>query len=382
MPRICISTLVLRPGRTGSSEPYLVNLVRALRETNSDNEYVVFVTPQNEYLFGSSDASCRLVRTPVSVHSRAVRMFWDHAVIPMRARQMGAEVLHYPATVAAPMATGEIPQVVTVHYDLDSDHKMSIGLAKRLYYRAMVVQSCRRARAVVVPSQAFAASFATRWNVPIEKLKVVHHGVQVETAELSAPVRMSLERAGVVSRYLLCVTNALPHKNVLCLLEAYALLVRRLREAIPLVLTGAISDGAWRRWLRALADRAIQIPVASVIRTGFLGLSDTGALYRGAALLVTPTLTESFSMPVVEAMAYGCPVVASDIPVHREIGLDAPLLVRRGDASALAEACQTVLLDRETRDAMIARGLRRAAQFSWKRTAARMISVYAEASAS
>jgi alpha-1,3-rhamnosyl/mannosyltransferase len=99
-------------------------------------------------------------------------------------------------------------------------------------------------------------------------------------------------------------------------------------------------------------------------------------LYQHAGLMVTATLAESFDMPVLEAMINRCPVVASDLPVHREIGGQALILVMPREPRGFAEACSQVLADSVRRRAMVEKGLQQAAQFSWERTARDTMAVY------
>jgi alpha-1,3-rhamnosyl/mannosyltransferase len=151
------------------------------------------------------------------------------------------------------------------------------------------------------------------------------------------------------------------------------LLRARRRDVPPLVLVG---PSGWRNdevvarirsagsWLRLL---------------GTVPRSDLVALMSGASVLAYPSLSEGFGLPVLEAMACGTPVVASQIGPIVEAAGDAALLVDPTDAEEIAEGLRRVLEDRGLREDLAKRGLARAATFSWGRTAAGTLSAYAKA---
>ena len=376
--RIAISTLIVRVGLSGSNESYLVNLVAALEAVDSENEYLLFVTPQNAGSFTVSSPRFRLITVPSWGYSRAGRVLLDQLVVPFWARRLGATVLHYPGTLGSLVRLRNPAQVVTVHYDVDPTHAPSVSRLKRAYYATLMRRTRETAGAMIVPSRTFGETFGARWRIPSGKLKVVYHGVGARRRD-AASAREGydlLTRLALAPGYLLCVTNALPHKNVPCLLQAYATMVSKMSCRVPLVLVGDVSRSALRDWMGELDAADMRVPIDRVVLTGVLSPAQVGILYQHAALMVTPTLNESFSLPVLEAMVNGCPVVASDIPVHREVGGDAAILVPPESPDRLSEACCALLTDERQRRVLVERGLQRAAQFSWERMARATMAVY------
>ncbi len=108
---------------------------------------------------------------------------------------------------------------------------------------------------------------------------------------------------------------------------------------------------------------------------------DVAALIQNAGALLQPSFYEGFGLPVIEAMACGCPVVATDIPPFREIADGAALLVPPDDVGALASAVGQVVMSPERRRSMAESGLARAGEFSWDRCARETLDVYREAAA-
>jgi glycosyltransferase involved in cell wall biosynthesis len=107
--------------------------------------------------------------------------------------------------------------------------------------------------------------------------------------------------------------------------------------------------------------------------------ADLAELYARALAMVYPSFGEGFGLPLVEAMASGCPVVASERPSLPEVGGDAALYASPDDPAELADRLLRVLRDPELRETMVARGARRAAELTWRRTAEQTVAVYEEA---
>ena len=132
MTRIAVSTLIVIPGKSGSNESYLVNLIRALARLDRSNQYILFVTRQNEHLFNEAGPNFASVRVRVG-SSRLLRILFEQFVLPFRARRLGADVLHYPGTVGSVLHPRKPRQVVTVHYDIDDAHAQSVSWPRKIY---------------------------------------------------------------------------------------------------------------------------------------------------------------------------------------------------------------------------------------------------------
>lgn len=224
---------------------------------------------------------------------------------------------------------------------------------------------------LITPSEAVRSDLVARGVSP-ERVRAIHHGPGqlAALADVEPP-------AGTPPRYGLYVGTLEPRKNLLLLLGAWRLLRRRLPEAPSLLLCG--------RW--GWHSRDLAREVASATREGWLvhlGYVDgprLAALYRGASLLALPSLYEGFGLPVVEAFAAGTPVVASDLPVLREVAQGAALFAPPHEVEAWADMLARLLGDERLRGDLVARGRDRAGAFDWRRAAAAHVAAWRAAAA-
>jgi glycosyltransferase involved in cell wall biosynthesis len=183
----------------------------------------------------------------------------------------------------------------------------------------------------------------------------------------------ALELGVPADGYLLSVATLEPRKGLDVLMAALAAVP--LGRRLPLVLVGQPGWGGVEP-LRLARDLGLRD--GEVIVLGRLADSDLAAVMAAATAVVVPSRAEGFGLPVVEAMAAGTPVVTSADPALVEVGGDATLHAPVGDAAALAAALTDLLDQPALRRTMSERGLARAAQFTWERTATVLWALYRE----
>jgi glycosyltransferase involved in cell wall biosynthesis len=175
-------------------------------------------------------------------------------------------------------------------------------------------------------------------------------------------------------RYLLFVGTLEPRKNLTTLLKAYAMLrAERQHEEVKLVVVGR------KGWLYDEVFETVQTLALhqDVLFTDFVDDEDLPDLYRGALLLVLPSLYEGFGLPILEAMASGVPVIASNTSSMPEVAGEAALLIDPRNPQAIAEGIAQVLADEQLRQTLTQRGLARARCFTWESAAHKTLGLYA-----
>ena len=271
---------------------------------------------------------------------------------------------------------GNTPSVVTVQDITFMSHPEVHAKLSRFHLRQMVPRACRRARLVIVPSRATGEELARRAGGDPSKMRVVPDGYDDArfTPREAPDDAAALDRYGIRAPYLLFLGTLEPRKNLLRLLDAFALLRA---QGIPhrLVLAGGLGWG-----YQPVLDRLGSMGGdGNVLRVGRVADRDLPALYRRAAALVYPSLFEGFGLPVLEAMACGTPVVTSNTSSLPEVAGDAALTVAPDDVRALAEAMRRAVTDEAVARRLRAAGPVQAARFTWRETARATLAVYQEA---
>ena len=254
------------------------------------------------------------------------------------------------------------PFVFTIH-DLIQLHVPDVATpVKRWYYQLIVRPAARRAFRVLTVSEYSRARILEWSGLPEERVVNVGNGVDL-------PFTADGQRHEPGFPYVLYVGNARPHKNLHRLLSAFKCVDY---PELRLLLSGAPT--------KEIVGRLRQLGIEN--RTGFLGASSDDALarvYRGARLLILPSLIEGFGLPALEAMACGTPVVVSLGTALPEVVGEAGLFVDPLDVQDMKRAMERLLGDRELRTTMGQRGLERSRRFSWANVAAKVNTVLDEA---
>jgi glycosyltransferase involved in cell wall biosynthesis len=293
------------------------------------------------------------------------------------------DVFHATNFTAPP--TGGAATVVTVH-DLTYLRYPEMVTGASARYRDLVPRALRRGAVVATPTAAVAAEVAEEYGLPPDRLVVTPLGVDDTWRQATPPDPAWLATRGLPEGYLLFVGNREPRKNLATLLAAYReLLVSRV---VGVGNGPTVGEGAGTTTVPALvlvgppgwgdALDTAGLPADSVRTPGYLPEPDLARVVAGAAALVLPSWYEGFGLPALEALACGTPVVASDLPAHREVLGDQARLFPPDDPGALAAALATVLDDPGGEPARAARRTR-AAGFTWENCATATLAAYRRA---
>jgi glycosyltransferase involved in cell wall biosynthesis len=239
-------------------------------------------------------------------------------------------------------------------------------------FSALLLEAVKRAARVIAVSRYTADQLMQHAGVTKEKIRVIHEGVD-SPARLLTPEERSQERQRLVgqgNRMLLSVGALQTRKNTLNALRALA----SLPPSYRLVLAGGEGHGS-----EAIHDFIRKERLESrVVVLGHVPAAHLPVLYQAASVLVFPSLEEGFGLPVLEAMAHGLPVVAAHTSSLPEVGGDAALYCDPHEPRDIAEKIMRIAEDTALREEMIAGGLARACQFTWRRTAEQTCQVYDE----
>ncbi len=370
--RIGVDARTLRDDYPGIGR-YLYNLMAAMQPQLEGDTLVVLHDPavKSRYAVAPLAQAAGLELAECPLAPRGLSQQWK---LPPVLRRLSLDVFFTPYYFTAYRGL-PCPLVLTQHDLIPLVHPASMpSPLDRLSYRVAVGLAVRAARRIIVPSQATRADLLRLYAPPNDRVEVIPEAAA--PAFSPAPetaVRRSRELLRVPQRYILHVGANKPHKNLETLLAAYHRYYTQApaENRAALVLVGE-HDPRYvtpRRW-------AAQLGLArSVLALGNVPDADLRALYSGATALAFPSLYEGFGLPVLEAMACGAPVLASSASSLPEVAGDAALLLEPGDVPAWTAAIGRVLDEPELRTSLREKGLARAAQFSWEKSARRTLEV-------
>ena len=313
------------------------------------------------------------------------RFLWEQRKVPELVRKMSADVLLSAGNFA--VWNSSVPQILLSRNSLYTSADFSQDLRRRGEYRLwadtrlkafLARKSIHRAQLTVAPSEAFARELRA-WSG--HDVVALHHGFDHELflrdgTELPLPILQKLKETDGAVR-LLFVSHYNYYRNFETLLRAIALLKqRRPSRRICLVLTCELAPGknpgSYRTEEASALLHELQI-AEDVVQLGAIPYPLLHHLYRSCDLYVTPAYTETFAHPLVEAMASGLPIIASDLAVHREITNGAALFFERFSPADLADKVIRLLDSPSLQSDLRERGLLQAKNFSWKNHAAYLL---------
>ena len=333
---------------------YTAGLVKALKDTDHQNEYVHLLPDQSDHDFNSVE-----------------RFRWDQFNVPMMAKKAKVDLLHQPG-FSAPVFFNK-PVVVTVHDLIALGFGKEIPLGSRLYFGRWMPFSYRFASHIIADSYHTKKDLLKYLHMDPEKITVVHLAADSTFKQLPENELTGVRKKfGLEGPFVLHLATINPRKNLEFLVRAFARVRTKLDVPTKLVITG--KKGWYYDKLFQLVD---DLKLGdSVVFTGYVTDEEKVALYNAATVMAFPSLYEGFGFPPLEAMQCGTPVVSSNTSSLPEVVGDAGILLPPTDEVAWADALGRLLSNPRERAAMTEKGLAQAKKFSWERTAKETMAVY------
>jgi glycosyltransferase involved in cell wall biosynthesis len=365
--RIGINALYMIPGGVGGTEIYLRSLLLALDRLHSPHEFIVFVNAETYPDLDAPSSRFRIVNTGVRAKNRPARLLWEQFALPGRLRRERIDVLLNPgftAPVIPPCPS------VTVFHDLQHKrHPEYFRWFDLPFWQAFLYASARRSTRIIAVSEATRQDFIAHYRLDPTRVRVVHHGVDVEFFGIR-------ERRGGSQRerYVLTVSTLHPHKNFRRLLMAFAAFIKQ-RPQIKLVIAGL--RGFDSAQIGELID---ELHLGERVRcTGWIPREELYDLFAGADAFIYPTTFEGFGMTLLEGLAAGLPVACSNIEPVKTLAGNAALLFDPHSTDEIEDALVRITEDEELRSSLRDAGPKRAAEFSWEETARLTLETLTEA---
>lgn len=355
MKQIALDASCLGRRKTGN-ETYTRGLLRGIEHLGNNRvEFRPLIMP----CFSEWQSDClQWTRIPQSAF-----LLRNSLYIPRVLKRMQVDLYHAMYWVRPAL---QCPWVVTIHDVSFVRHPEWFRPGEARAYSTLVGMAAKGARRVLTVSEFSRNEICEVFSIPPEKVVVTWN---------ACPERKAVSEAGNQDgHYFLAVGNLHPRKNLVKLIEAFTLLAENEPEQRLVV----VGQSAWLYDDVFASARAFGV-TTRIEFAGYVPEERLFELYERATALVYPSLYEGFGLPVIEAMQAGCPVIAADVPVLREIAGDAALFADPASAEALAEKMKAAIGNKTLREDLRVRGWRNIQRFSWKETAQRTLRAYCEA---
>lgn len=350
------------------------------RRDGADQRYTAFVSASQADAaradaLARAGERLRIVPAGSATSSPPRRILWEQLALPGALRRAGADVFHAPVNVLP--ARLPCPAVVTIHDLAFIHYPQYFRPARRVYQRIFTRRSSHAATIIAADSESTKRDLVEQFAVPAERVRVVYPAIEPDFQPTVDPMLLAQFRARqqLPERYVLFLGTLEPRKNLLGLVEAYAIL-RTLDPQTPqLVIAGG---KGW--YYQAVFDRVRALKLERHITfAGYVAREDQPLWYSGADLFVYPSVYEGFGLPVAEALACGTPTLTSNVSSLPEAGGPVAMRVAPNDPGEMAHALQRMLADPMLRQRTAVEGPRWTQRFSVERMAAGYAAIYQEA---
>lgn len=339
---------------------YIRNLVGQLQVIDQENEYYILHLKKDYDVLSYQN----------NFHKVLADFRWygisEQVKLLGLLKKLKPNLVHFPHFNVPLLYGGKfvvtIHDLIHQHFSMEraTTHGSLVYKLKQFGYKKVFKAAIKKSQKILVPSNFVKKQLIDDYQVNSEKITVTPEAVDDKLSQIKSTKKVD-------SFYIFYVGNAHPHKNVEGLIRVFG----ELREKYPdlsLVLSG--NDHYFWQKIRK------EFQQEGVIYTGSVTDEELVGLYRNAAVFVMPSKEEGFGIPLLEAMACGCPVVSSNKGSLPEVGGDAAIYFDPAKPDDMVKKVKMVLESEKIKKELIEKGFKRYKQFSWKKLAEQTLEVY------
>ncbi|CAH0995992.1 D-inositol-3-phosphate glycosyltransferase [Emticicia aquatica] len=362
---------LFRPHKHGM-DIVALELIRSLQKIDTENDYFIFVKSDEDNTCLSETSNFRIIEVPGKNY-----VFWEQIMLPIYAKKYGVDVLHCTSNTA-PMFLS-MPLVLTLHDVIFMEQSKGKNTSSNyqkfgnMYRKWLVPKIIRKCKHVVTISAVEKANIVKVLGLPSDDITVVHNGVSGRFGVKPSPETINEVRKqlNLDDDFFLFLGNVEPRKNVNNTVKAFVAFAST-DDKVKLVITGLKSS-----FVEEILNEIGKISFLNrFVFAGFVSENVLLTLYSEAKVFLYPSLREGFGLPILEAMAFGTPVVTSNISAMPEVAGDAAFLVNPYAVDEIATTMKTAYENQELRKEKISSGYLRPSMFTWEKTAEKMLKIY------
>jgi len=351
--KIAIDARKINDAAKTGVEYYVTHITRAIVRADILNKYVLFT---EQPLSGEWQQYSNV--TNEVIHSR---ILWSQTGLLPKLRKGKFDLLFVPGSIAPIIH----PKMVATVHDLGFYEYPQNYSKKELMFLWFSHQFiAKRAKKIIAVSKFTKDELMKRFHLPKDRIKVIHHGVELPEADKQVDVK---KRYGLGEKYFFFLSRLEQRKNIKRLVEAFDLLAKE-DDEVQLVLggrRGQISDKS----LKAAFPKRVKF-------VGYVPEGDVASLYKNSLAFVFPSLYEGFGMPILEAFKMETPVITSRGGAMEEVAGDAAMLVDPHEVKSIYEAMKKILSNKKLRMKLRKKGNKRLKDFSWKMAGDKIVDIF------
>jgi glycosyltransferase involved in cell wall biosynthesis len=356
-----------------------LELIRNLQLIDHENEYVIFVKPDEDDQVIQETPNFKIVRLEGGFYP-----LWEQIALPKAAVREGCDILHCTSNTA-PIFTS-IPIVDTLHDIIYMEHsylKILKGTGTpyqkfgNVYRKLIVPKIVRKSRKIITVSHFEKNRIAEFFGMKGDpRLTAVYNGVgsHFKTVTNQTELLRVKEKYRLPDHFFFFLGNTDPKKNTKGALKAYSDFVKQTNSELQLVML----DYDLYELKKILSEIGNPELINRIHLTGYVVNTDLPAIYSQCEVFLYPSLRESFGIPILEAMGCGVPVITSNTSSMPEIAGEAAQIVDPFNPEEITAAMVRLTTDEQLRSRLIKMGIEQAALFSWKAMAENVLKIYQE----
>jgi glycosyltransferase involved in cell wall biosynthesis len=359
-----------------------LELIRYLQEIDHENEYVVFIAPDEDDSVLKETANFKIVKLDGGSYP-----VWEQFALPKAAREAGCQILHCTSNTAP--VNCKIPLVVTLHdiiYMESSYAKILTGSPTpyqkfgNVYRKMVVPKIVKKSQKIITVSHFEKNRIGEFFGMKGDnRLTAVYNGVSEHFKPVTdkAELKRVKEKYHLPDKYFFFLGNTDPKKNTKGTLKAFSDFIKRTGSEHRLVMLD-YDRTELDKLLDEIGDKNL---INRIVLTGYVVNTDLPSIYCQSDVFLYPSLRESFGIPMLEAMACGVPVITSNTSSMPEVAGTAAFIIDPFKPEEITEAIIKILGDNVLRDDLVKKGFEQAAKFSWRAMAQSVLEIYRESGA-
>lgn len=354
-----------------------LELIRELQKIDKENEYVVFIKPDEDRNIFPETSNFKIVELQGGAYP-----VWEQRALPKAAKAEGCDILHCTSNTAP--VSPKMPLVVTLH---DIIYLESISLLKKggtwyqkfgnMYRRYVVPRVVKKADRIITVSEFERNRIHDFFGFPEndKRLVAIYNGVSEHFVHINdkAELKRVKEQYALPDRFLFFLGNTDPKKNTKGVLKAFSDYMKKSKDEDLYLVILDYAEAELDKILNEIGDTALR---ENIILTGYVVNTDLPAVYNLCSIFLYPSLRESFGIPMLEAMRCGAPVITSNTSSMPEVSGEAAYIVDPFKPEEIVKGIETLLSDEKLRAKLTKDGIKQAEKFSWKNMAENVLKLY------